>query len=846
MPRADWSSAPRVQYGLERLRAVAPEAVVRLTPDASIAREGFHLRGTRASGFDIHASEPTGALYACLELAARVDRTDSIELQDAPDFTIRGAAIGMQKTFILPGRKVYEYPYTPELFPFFYDDDHWTKWLDFLVDRRFNALFLWSGHPFSSLLKLADYPFAVEVDAKQLEANERQYRRVAEACDRRGIWLVQKFYSIILPPGFAEHFGCDTQLSAPTPEAADYTRKSVAEFVRRYPNVGLMPCLGEALQGIDHQIQWCNDVILAGIKDGMKAAGLTDEPPVVLRTHATDARKVVPEALRVYRNIFTEAKYNGESLTTWQPRGVRRDLHRAMSQLGSTHLINVHVLANLEPFRYGAQRFIHKCMRAARDEFGARGLHLYPLFFWDWPVSPDATEPRLKQWDRDWNWFEAWSRYAWKIDRDEAEDRAFWIEQYQQRFGMNAGERVLDALNDIGECAPRLLRRFGITEGNRQTLALGMPLDALVNPGRYKPFPELWESQSPPGERLQDYVEREVNGLPHEGETPPQICDEVLAFSAAAIDSIEKASEHVTGDRVEFDRIRNDIHCIAEMSRSYVAKVRAAMSVLHHRLVGEVSELDQAVKQLELSLTHFRKLASLTETTYLYANSMQTAQRRVPFIGGLDGKPVNRHWSEVLPLYENELIDFRTYVEGIKSGRVTAALNESQIGQLPKLFPKSVDGAELFDVQVGSRVFTDRPWQITSLAPELQSQPGLRVSFDQASSGRLAPVTIKLDRPGSVLVGYFQADDAAWLRIPDLETDAIASDWIDVEPALMNVVTIPGAPPVHVHRVNLPAGTHSLDLRNRGAFVILGIVPAETLIAQRDCLRGLAQTGGRP
>jgi hypothetical protein len=27
----------------------------------------------------------------------------------------------MQKTYILPGRKVYEYPYTPELFPWFYD-----------------------------------------------------------------------------------------------------------------------------------------------------------------------------------------------------------------------------------------------------------------------------------------------------------------------------------------------------------------------------------------------------------------------------------------------------------------------------------------------------------------------------------------------------------------------------------------------------------------------------------------------------------------------------------------------------------------------------------------------------
>ena len=36
------------------------------------------------------------------------------------------------------------------------------------------------------------------------------------------------------------------------------------------------------------------------------------------------------------------------------------------------------------------------------------------------------------------------------------------------------------------------------------------------------------------------------------------------------------------------------------------------------------------------SLEHYRKLVELTDEHYLYANSMQTAQRRIP-IGGDDG-----------------------------------------------------------------------------------------------------------------------------------------------------------------------------------------------------------------
>ena len=82
--------------------------------------------------------------------------------------------------------------------------------------------------------------------------------------------------------------------------------------------------------------------------------------PVVIRTHATDLRVAMPEALKVYKNLYTEAKFNGESLTTYEPRGERQKVHLAMSKLGSKHLINVHILANLEPFRYGTPRFIQK------------------------------------------------------------------------------------------------------------------------------------------------------------------------------------------------------------------------------------------------------------------------------------------------------------------------------------------------------------------------------------------------------------------------------------------------------------------------------------------------------
>jgi len=83
-------------------------------------------------------------------------------------------------------------------------------------------------------------------------------------------------------------------------------------------------------------------------------------------------------------------KYNGESLTTYEPRGPWSQIHRELSSLGSVHIDNVHILANLEPFRYGSPDFIQKSVQAMHRVHGANGLHLYPqASYWDWPYTAD-------------------------------------------------------------------------------------------------------------------------------------------------------------------------------------------------------------------------------------------------------------------------------------------------------------------------------------------------------------------------------------------------------------------------------------------------------------------------
>ena len=91
-----------------------------------------------------------GVLYACIELGDQIKSEgglpDEIKLVDQPEMVLRGTCIGLQKTTYLPGRHVYEYPYTPENFPWFYDKEHWIEYLDMMVENRYNSLYLWNGH----------------------------------------------------------------------------------------------------------------------------------------------------------------------------------------------------------------------------------------------------------------------------------------------------------------------------------------------------------------------------------------------------------------------------------------------------------------------------------------------------------------------------------------------------------------------------------------------------------------------------------------------------------------------------------------------------------------------------
>jgi hypothetical protein len=844
------------------------------------AKEAFLLRRI-GNTILVTGYDPSGTLYGAMELANRITQTHAVpanlDFEDHPQLKLRGFALGLQKPELTYDNAEYDYRYTPQEFPWFYDKAAWTKYLDQLADQRVNTLYLWNGHPFTSLLKLPKYPEAQELPTARLEQNIAMFHWLTAEADKRGIWILQGFYNIHLSHAFAKAHGLPNHLSAPSPLSSDYTRYCISEFIRQYPNVGLFMTLGEAM-GPHYGVEWLTKTILPGVQDGLAELAKQEghpvpQPTIIVRAHATDIEDVMPAAKALYSNIDTMWKWNGESLTWTNIRGPVRKRFQTMVAGSNVTIVNIHLLSNLEPFRWGDPDFVRQTVLNFQ-RIGIGGLHLYPLRYWDWPYSADKTDPLLNQTDRDWIWYQSWARYAWNPNRDATKERTYWITQFADRFTLpqnpgapgpdsgtwdrsatnarapqpsqsyhegwdehlspaqlQTGEHLLNAYELSGICAPKLLPRIGITEGNRQVLSLGMTMPQLIDAKRFNPAETLWTGDAPDGERLDEWVANEINHKPHHGESPLGVAAEVAASSAKAVTEAEAAAPGITAAaRPEYDRIVNDMRSIAALMAFYNAKTQAAALVLQFGYDHDKAHLTQSESLLKQSVEDFQHLAALTETTYRNAAGMQTSQRQIPVRGG----PTTNHWRDLLPVYQKELSVFERRLHTLNTGETpgaprpasgtwdstttSATASTPPTTRLPQVaFTLAPGAGQTFPITPGEALYTDAPTPIKTVIPELTGLTGIRVSTRQSE-----PIHFTLSKPAQILVGFFKSDSSKATNV-----SPATEQWNLLLPS---AVTPAKGLPISVWTKPLPAGVNDLDL-GKGAYVVLGFIPEDTHVS---------------
>ena len=314
------------------------------------------------------------------------------------------------------------------------------------------------------------------------------------------------------------------------------------------------------------------------------------------------------------------------------------------------------------------------------------------------------------------------------------------------------------------------------------------------------------------------------------GELPIDITIQCVTHGELACAAIESPAIHPTRHTEEFKRLFNDIQCYQLFANAFHYKVLAAQQVLNYKWSKSINYLDRAVPLLEKSMKYWRQLVSLTDNTYLYANSMQTAQRRVP-VGGDNGKM--KTWSELATVYQEELDAFKENIEKLKH-----PVTQTDVKILP-ITPANVtihklqtSNIKFQTLQKGAILFEKRPdTPIDSVAPELVGLQALVLNRDTT---RLVGTTIAFEseKPVKVLVGLFKDDDMKFAKAPKLEIDATGNEYGQAEPILTNAISMVQMPKVNIHQYSLPAGRHTLRLP-KGILMVAGFT--NSTINPRDC-----------
>ena len=310
---------------------------------------------------------------------------------------------------------------------------------------------------------------------------------------------------------------------------------------------------------------------------------------------------------------------------------------------------------------------------------------------------------------------------------------------------------------------------------------------------------------------------------------PTQIIAEITEHGRLAVEAIDKAESKVTKDKEEFLRLKNDMHAYKAFADFFSEKVKTAILVLRYSYSNEISDLDKALPHLEESIKHYELLVNLTKDHYLYANSMQTAQRRIP-IGGDDGN--NKTWAELLPHYERELANFKRNLELLKSSKdgkiVTKEAKPWKTAEVSLLS----ESKGTYEVKKGTKVYGTPISELLKVAPELQNLKG--ITFEETAQNENGThLKFKNTKAVKLVVGYFNSDQKRFLFPPSLETDAAGNAHGQAEVILASAMNLKELPRINIHTYTFQPGENKLDL-GKGRVLILGFIDANQTITTRD------------
>lgn len=234
---------------------------------SGLGEQAYALRTTSKPDLSYWAlgGDANGAMYGGLQIAENIkfnQLTGSYNNEESPAILKRGIKLNLpldlNSATYDSARKVSDS--ARQAIPNVWDFKFWTAWFDEMARNRYNVVSVWNNHPFTSMIKMADYPDVAIQNvtgydgySKVMSMDEKidHWKKVMAYAHSRGF----DFYLInwnIWTDGATGKYGItdDKEKATTSQPTIDYMRKCMTTLLETYPDLdGFGITQGEHMSG---------------------------------------------------------------------------------------------------------------------------------------------------------------------------------------------------------------------------------------------------------------------------------------------------------------------------------------------------------------------------------------------------------------------------------------------------------------------------------------------------------------------------------------------------------------------------------------------------------------------
>jgi hypothetical protein len=521
------------------------------------------------------------------------------------------------------------------------DLKYWEKYLDMMVESRFNVLTIWNLHPYTYMIKPKNFPEASPFTDAELAVWQKLFHGILGMAEERGIETYLMPFNIFVSPEFAKahnvamdnlghhHIGKgDTSAIIKT-----YTRECVTQVLQEYPELdGFCITLGEVVGGMTptEREDWVHETIYEGMRLSGRKAKLIHRIPFSANLNpggstSKETEEITRKILEsdgsldyLQSPIMADLKYNwshGHSTpklvkvhggklydTYFKPNPTQykivwtiRNEDFFCLRWGSPEFIKAHIAENSQDFMggymIGSETYI-----PAKDYFtkNATGVNWTYAF------------------ERQWLFYKTWGRLLYNPKTPDA----VFENEFTNRF-WQSGKSLFEAYK-LASNTPLTLASFfdfgwDFTLYSEGFLALNQKtgnvefinIDRLINR----------ETLDPDYVSIKDFVAAQMSKKAFEEKkmTPPKIAQKLENESKKALDLV-KNIDFSNNPTIMYEVA--DIKIWSNLGLYLSEKINGGIALETYRKTGNETQKTKAIKHLEVALNYWNKVVEISSPLY--------------------------------------------------------------------------------------------------------------------------------------------------------------------------------------------------------------------------------------